>query len=178
MSHYRITPLEKKSISIVYEMYRNNDDGSISWFNIEDHYRWGSGFIAEDMDCNLNHDQSQSQYCKAEDGEHEGCEFDDQHACWFEFSDDISEAEQEEIKEAYYEGGAGWLYDAEHEWQEEDSYVIVLPPYKTEFCDKNGTVLREVKTRSLDDTIKLREELGDGWCVPNDAALEPYKWKE
>ena len=52
MSHYTITPLEKKSISITYEMYRENDNGTISWFNIEDHYRWGKGFIAEDMECN------------------------------------------------------------------------------------------------------------------------------
>ena len=36
MSHYTITPLEKKSIYIVYEMFRENDDGSISWFNVED----------------------------------------------------------------------------------------------------------------------------------------------
>lgn len=179
MSHYTITPLEKKSISITYEMYRENDDGSISWFNIEDHYRWGKGFIAEDMDCNLEHDQTRSQHCKAEDGEYDGCDFDDQVACWFEFSEDITEEEQEEIKEAYYEGGAGWLFDdPDHAWQEEDSYVIVLPPYKVEFCEQDGTVIREVKTRTLDECIKLRKELGDGWSIPTDAAIEPSKWKE
>ena len=43
MEHYTITPLEKKSISIRYEMYRDNDDGTQSWFNIDDHYRWGKG---------------------------------------------------------------------------------------------------------------------------------------
>ena len=53
MRVYRITPLEKKSIFIVYEMFRENDDGSISWFNVEDHYRWGQGFVEEDMDCYL-----------------------------------------------------------------------------------------------------------------------------
>lgn len=177
MSHYRITPLEKKSISIVYEMYRNNDDGTTSWFNVEDHYRWGQGFIEEDLECNLEHDQSRSQYCKADAGEFEGCEFDDSVACFFEFSDDISEQEQEAIKEAYYEGGAGWLYDdPDHAWEEEDSYVIVLPPYKVEFCEEDGTSIREVKTRTLNECIKLREELGDGWNVPTDAALEPHKW--
>lgn len=182
MAHYRITPLEKKSISITYEMFRSNDDGTTSWFNVEDHYRWGQGFIAEDMDCNLEHDQTRSQYCKADDGEYEGCEFDDQVACWFEFSDDITEDEQEEIKKNYLEGnedsllGAGWLFDGEHNWEEEDSYVIVLPPYKVEFCKEDGTLIREVKTRTLDECIKLREELGDGWNVPTDAALEPHKW--
>ena len=179
MAHYTITPLEKKSISIRYEMYRDNDDGTQSWFNIDDHYRWGKGFIEEDMECNLERDQTRSQYCKADAGEYEGCDLEDQHACWFEFSEDITEEEQEEIKEAYYNGGAGWLYDdPDHAWQEEDCYVIVLPPYKREFCNEDGTVVREVKTRSLEECITLREQLGDGWCVPTDADIEPYKWQE
>lgn len=150
MAHYRITPLEKKSIRIVYEMYRENNDGSISWFNVEDHYRWGVGFIEEDMDCNIEKDRTRSQYCKAEAGEYEGCDFDDQVACWFEFSDDISEEEQEEIKGNYLEGsddglmGAGWIFDGDHDWQEEDSYVIVDAPYKVELCEENGTVIKEI----------------------------------
>ena len=176
MAHYRITPLEKKSVSIVYEMFRNNDDGSVSWFNIEDHYRWGAGFIEEDMECNLNHDTSQSQYCRADAGEYEGCDFEDGVACYFDFSEDITEEEQEQIKEAYFEGGAGWLYDdPDHNWQEEDSYVIVLPPYKIEFCDEDGAIIREVKTRTLEEAVKLREDLGKDWYVPTDNALEPYK---
>ena len=182
MAHYRITPLEKKSISITYEMYRQNEDGSVSWFNVDDNYRWGQGFIAEGEDCNLTHDQTKSQYCKADSGEYEGCEFDDQVACWFEFSDDISEEEQEEIKKNYLEGnedglmGAGWLFDGDHDWHEEDSYVVVLPPYKVEFCEEDGTVIREVKSRSLEECIKLKEELGDGWYVSPDSDKEPEKW--
>lgn len=154
MAHYRITPLEKKSIYIVYEMFRENDDGSISWFNVEDHYRWGQGFIAEDMDCNLPYKEDNQAYCKPDEGEYEGCEFEDQHACWFEFSDDISEEEQEEIKKNYLEGnedgvgGAAWLYDAEHDWQEEDAYIVVLGPFKVEFCEDNGTVIKEVELQN------------------------------
>lgn len=166
MAHYRITPLEKKSISITYEMFRENTDGSISWFNIEDNYRWGVGFLAEDMDCNLSGAESPTQYCKADEGEYEGCEFDDQVACWFEFSDDISEEEQEQIKKNYLEGneegqmGAGWLFDGEHNWQEEDSYVVVLGPYKVEFCKENGEVIREVVLRTQEECNKLFEETG------------------
>ena len=128
---YRIKPLEKKSISITYEMFRENTDGSISWFNSEDNYRWGVGFLAEDMDCNLSGAESPTQYCKADEGEYEGCEFDDQVACWFEFSDDISEEEQEQIKKNYLEGneegqmGAGWLFDGEHNWQEGNKVVLI-----------------------------------------------------
>lgn len=183
MAHYKITPLEKKSISITYEMFRENADGTISWFNVEDHYRWGAGFIAEDMDVNLEHDQARSQHCKAEYGEYEGCEFDDQVACWFEFSDDIGEEEQEEIKRMYLEGdddgrgGAGWIHEGDHEWQIEDDYVIVMPPYKVELCEADGTVIREVKTRTLEESIELGKKLGDGWYVSPDAGKEPEKWK-
>lgn len=163
MAHYRITPLEKKSISITYEMFRENADGSISWFNVEDHYRWGVGFLAEDMDCNLSAADDSAQYCKPDDGEYEGCEFDDQVACWFEFSDDITEEEREEIKKSYLEGnedgicGAGWLFDAEHEWQEEDSYVVVAAPYKVELCEASGEVIREVKLLTNSEWTKLYE---------------------
>ena len=38
---YLIKPLDKKSIEWVVEMFRENDDGSISWFNITETYRWG-----------------------------------------------------------------------------------------------------------------------------------------
>lgn len=144
MAHYRVTPLDKKSIHITYEMYKVNEDNSISWFNIEDHYRWGVGFIEEDMDCNIEDDRTRSQYCKADAGEFEGCEFDDSIAVYFEFSDDLTEEQQEEIKEAYYEGGAGWIYDGDHDWQEEDCYVVVDAPYKIELCEENGTVIKEV----------------------------------
>ena len=179
MAHYRVTPLEKKSIRIVYEMFRNNDDGTISWFNIADHYRWGAGFIEEDMDCNLESDPSRSQYCKADAGEYESCEFEDGVACYFEFSDDISDEEQEAIKQAYFAGGAGWLYDdPDHTWEEEDCYVIVDAPYKVDFCDETGTVIREVKVRSLEEQTALREKLGSDWYVPADSSIEPYKWKE
>lgn len=178
MAHYRITPLEKKSIYIVYEMYRINDDDSTSWFTIEDHYRWGRGFIEEDMDCNLEAGGARAQYCKADAGEYEGCEFEDQVACNFEFSDDISEEEQEAIKEFYYDGGAGWLYDdPTHIWQDEDCYVVVLPPYKVEFCDEDGTVIREVVLRTQEEKDQLQKELGEDWYVSVDPGVESHKWK-
>ncbi len=50
---YLIKPLEKKSIVYHVEMFRENPDGTTSWFNIDETYRWGQGFIEEDLDCNL-----------------------------------------------------------------------------------------------------------------------------
>jgi len=50
---YLIKPLHKKSICWRIEMFRENADGSISWFNIDDHYRWGQGFVEGDLECNV-----------------------------------------------------------------------------------------------------------------------------
>lgn len=138
---YRITPLEKKSVYYAAEMYRNNPDGSISWFNVEDHYRWGQGFIEGDMDCNLPYKADTVAYCDANAGW--GAELDDGVAQFFEFSDDIGEEEQEEIREAFYNGGLGWLHDGEHEWQFEDDSIIVLAPFKVDLCEEDGNVLEE-----------------------------------
>ena len=145
---YRITPLEKKSISAVYEMFRENADGSTSWFNIEDHYRWGQGFIEADMDINLPYEGDDTAYCKNDCGW--GSELEDGIACYFEFSDDITEEEKAAIEKAYYEGGLGWLFDGEHEWQFEDDAIVILAPFRVDLCEDDGTVIEEnikLKTR-------------------------------
>jgi hypothetical protein len=138
---YLIKPLEKKSVVYHVEMFRENADGSISWFNIDDTYRWGQGFIEEDMDCNLPYKDDKIAYTRNDAGW--GAELDDSCACNFEFSDDITEEEQEEIKEAYYEGGAAWLFDGEHDWQEEDTSIEIYAPFQISLCEEDGTVIEE-----------------------------------
>jgi hypothetical protein len=155
MTVYLIKPIEKKSIVWHVEMYRKNADGTISWFNIDETYRWGQGFIEEDMDCNLPWLDDKIAYTKQDVGW--GCEFDDSISIDWEFSDDITEAEQEEIREAYYDGGAGWLYDGEHDWQEEDSAVHVYSPFQVDLCDEDGSVIEEnVK-------LKVRPNPSNSW---------------
>jgi len=147
MAIYLIKPLEKKSVVYHVEMFRRNADESISWFNLDETYRWGQGFIEEDMDCNLPYDDDTVTYCNPNAGW--GAELDDSINIEFEFSDDITEEEQEDIKEAYYEGGAGWLFDGEHDWQEEDSAIHVLGPFTVSLCDDDGNVIEEnVKLRN------------------------------
>ena len=150
MNVYRIKPLEKKSISIRYEMFRENKDGTTSWFNVDDHYRWGQGFIEEDMDCNLPYEGDDTAYCKPDAGW--GSELDDQVACFFDYSEDISEEEKEAIESAYHEGGAGWLYEGDHDWQFEDDAVIVVAPFQIDLCKDDGTVIEEnIKLKSRPD---------------------------
>ena len=144
MSHYRIKPLEKKSIEVFYELYKQDPEtGAVQWVNINETYRWGQAFIEEDLDCNLPREGDKAAYCRMEVGEHESCEFDDSIAVNFEFSDDITESEQDAIKEAYYQGGAGWVYDGEHEWDIEDDYVVVYAPYQVDLCAEDGTIITE-----------------------------------
>lgn len=138
---YLITPLEKKSIQWCVEMYRQNTDGSISWFNMHETFRWGQGFIAEDMDCNLPYQGADVVYAKTDVGW--GSEFDDSIHIEWEFSDNLSESDQQNIKESYYEGGAAWLFDGEHEWGVEDDYVLVYAPYRISLCDDAGNVIKE-----------------------------------
>lgn len=155
---YRITPLEKKSIVYHVEMFRENANGTISWFNIDETYRWGQGFIEEDMDCNLPYEGDKIAYCKPDVGW--GCEFDDTISCWFEFSDDIDEMEKEAIESAYHEGGAGWLYDGEHDWQEEDSSVEVIAPFQVSLCEEDGTIIiPEVKLKPRPTLEQLKAEM-------------------
>jgi len=138
---YLIKPLEKKSVIYHVEMFRENPNGSVSWFNLDETYRWGQGFIEADMDCNLPYEGDTIAYAKQDAGW--GCEFDDSISIEFEFSDDLTEEQQEEIREAYYEGGASWMYDGEHDWQEEDAAVHIIGPFQVSLCEDDGTVIEE-----------------------------------
>ena len=138
---YRIKPLEKKSVIYHVEMFRENADGTVSWFNLDETYRWGQGFIEEDMACNLPYEGDKIAYTKQDAGW--GCEFDDGISVNFDFSDDITDTEQDEIMDAYYQGGAGWLYDGEHDWQEEDASVEILAPFQIDLCEEDGTIVEE-----------------------------------
>lgn len=153
---YLIKPLEKKSVEAVYEMFRENKDGSTSWFNLKETFRWGQGFVEADMDCNLPFNGDSTAYCKSDCGW--GAELDDSVAIEWEFSDDLSAAEQQAIKDAYSAGGAGWLYDGVHDWQFEDDYILVLAPYKVSLVDEET---QEVVTEKV--ALRTRPDPKQAW---------------
>lgn len=145
MAHYRITPLEKKSIEVFYELYKQDPEtGVTQWANIKETFRWGQAFIDKELAVNLPRPGDTQAYCKMDAGESESCEFDDSIAVDFEFDETLTEEEQEEIKEAYYSGGAGWVFDGDHDWGIEDDYVIVYGPFKVELCNEDGSEATEV----------------------------------
>jgi hypothetical protein len=129
---YRITPLEKKRAYYSLEMYRKNDDGSVSWFNTNECWRFAQGFLDEDEDV-IPYDGQNEIHCRIERGW--GCEFDDQISCHFEFSDDLSEGERNEVEEHYLSGGLSWAYDGDHSWEHEHDSLTIVGPYQVDLVD-------------------------------------------
>ena len=138
---YKFTPLEKKSIYYSAEMYRRKDDDTVSWFNVEDHYRFGVGYISGESDHLLPSKGSAEVRCEILAGW--GSELDDQVMVSFEFSDDISKGEQKKIKAAYEEGGMGWLLDGDHNWEIEEDAIVVLAPFKIDLYKDDETLIEE-----------------------------------
>ena len=127
---YKITPLEKKNIKNIIEVYRQNEDESISWFTIEDQYRWGHGFVESKHFLPLN--ETSDVYCNLRSIRQYGCcsELDDQVGLYIEFSEDLSREEREEIEKNYETGGNSWLYDGDHEWLIESDFIVISAPYQ------------------------------------------------
>ena len=147
MSVYLIKPLEKKSICWHIELFRDNADNTTSWVNIEDHYRWGQGFVEADMDGNLPFEGAKQAYARTDCGW--GSELEDGVACYFTYSDDFTDDEKEAFETSYHEGGAAWLFDGEHDWQVEDDYLTIDAPYQVSLVEDDGTVIEEnVKLRT------------------------------
>lgn len=173
---YLIKPLEKKSVVWQLEMFRRNDDDTISWFNMNETYRWGQGFIEEDLDCNLPFDDDRVAYAKTDCGW--GSELEDSCAIDWEFSDDIDEDEQEFIKNCYYNGdpndenvpdigGAAWLFDGTHNWEVEDDYLEIIGPFQVSLCEDDGTVLEaNVKLRNRAE-LKASYIASGSWPFPS-----------
>lgn len=163
---YLIKPLEKKSIVWRVEMYRKNADDSISWFNIDETYRWGQGFIDAELDCNLPWEGDTTAHARNDCGW--GSELEDSVNIEWDFSSDLSEEEQEFIKKCYYTGnpddenvpdmgGAAWLFDGIHDWQVEDDYLEIIGPYQISLCEDDGTVIEE------NVTLKARPDPKTAW---------------
>lgn len=182
MPHYRITPLNKNAISMTYELFRSNPDESISTLCITEIWGFGRGFVFDDMESNLDFADSDTFYAKPDEGENEGCELEGLDTVYFEFSDDISEDEQEHFKHCYFEGddegrgGVGYIHEGEHEWEIDYQDIEIAAPVIIEFCDEDGNVIRKVELRSRNEHNELHEKLGGRYYVPRDKELRLQKY--
>ena len=158
---YQVVPLEKKSVIYNAEMYRKNDDDSISWFTVSTTYRFGQGFI--DVVDGLPYKDENEVRCSL--GMGWGSEFDDVISCDFEFSDDLTEDEQEEIQDSYYRGFQGWIYDGDHNWEIETDEILILAPYQVNLVDESSQKVIEENV-ALDDAPKYDPDANLEWVFP------------
>jgi hypothetical protein len=145
---YRITPIDKKSIYAVYDVYKEGDDGSIRGFVVRELYRWGQGFRELDEPV---YAETKSIIVNPNLGW--GCELDDGISIDFEFDGEWTDEEKQEVENLWCDGdpedpdmrtGAAWLYDYS-DYSVEDDYVEILGPFKVDIIDdeKYNEVLEE-----------------------------------
>ena len=125
---YRIKPVDKKSIEAYYDVYKELPDGSTKGFSITELYRWGQGFVESEEE--LPNIESKS--CTVDPSLGDGCELDDLINVEFEFDDTFTDEEKQEIENAWYEGGLGWLVDGEHDWLIDYESITIYGPFEVD----------------------------------------------
>ena len=127
-TRYKITPLEKKSI-IQNTIYKTGDSSHMSegdkLATREDTYRWGYAVVeANKKDLPKDGEIIVSDYELIENDYDEGV------AVYWEYSDNVTEEEQEAIENAYDEDGDEGL--SKLGWHYFDSEDKILGPFKIE----------------------------------------------
>jgi hypothetical protein len=130
---YRIKPTDKKSIEAFYDVFKRMPDGSIKGWSVKETYRWGQGFVENEDE--LPYSDDKEHIVDSEIGW--GCELEDLCAVDFEFDESFTEEEKEEIEQLWADGGAGWLYDSEHDWQVDYDSITILGPYIVDKIDED-----------------------------------------
>jgi hypothetical protein len=130
---YRIKPIDKKSIGTFHDVYSKDEQGNIRSWSVTELYRWGQGFV-----------ENEDELPYSDDREHNvdpqigwGCELEDLCAVDFEFDDSFTDEEKAEIEQAWEDGGAGWLYDGDHNWQVDYDSVTIYGPFKVDKIDED-----------------------------------------
>ena len=130
---YRIKPVDKKSIEAYYDVYSKDAQGNIRSWSVTEMYRWGQGFVEDVIDLPYSDDKEHS----VDPQIGWGCELEDLCAVDFEFDDSFTDEEKEEIEELWADGGAGWLYDGEHNWEVEEDTITILGPFIVDKIDED-----------------------------------------
>ena len=137
---YRITPVDKKSIYAVYDVYKTDDNGDTRGFTVRELYRWGQGFRELDEPV-----YAEDKWIICDPGIGWGSELDDGISTDFEYDGEWTDEEKEELENFWYEGdpddefgrsGAAWLYDFS-DWEVEEDYIEILGPFKVDIVDED-----------------------------------------
>lgn len=130
---YRIKPSDKKSVEAYYDVYSKDEQGNIRGWSVTELYRWGQGFVEDESELPFSDDR----YHSVDPTIGWGCELEDLCAVDFEFDDSFTEEEKEEIEQLWADGGAGWLYDGEHNWEVEEDTITILGPFVVDKIDED-----------------------------------------
>jgi hypothetical protein len=133
---YRIKPTDKKSIKIVYDVYKKHSDGSTVGWTVSELYRWGQGFVETEDELPYSDDR----HVLIDPAIGDGCDLDDGISIDFEYDDEITEEEREHIEKCwcdgdpddeYGRGNAAWLYDVS-DWTVDCDSVIIYGPFEVD----------------------------------------------
>jgi hypothetical protein len=130
---YRIKPSDKKSVEAYYDVFSKDEQGNIRSWSVTELYRWGQGFVEDESELPFSDDR----YHCVDPTIGWGCELEDLCAVDFEFDDSFTDEEKEEIEELWADGGAGWLYDGEHNWEVEEDTITILGPFVVDKIDED-----------------------------------------
>ena len=130
---YRIKPVDKKSIEAFYDVYCKDEQGNIRGWSVTELYRWGQGFVENEDELPFKNDR----YHSVDPTIGWGCELEDLCAVDFEFDDSFTEEEKTEIEQLWEDGGAGWLYDGDHNWEVEEDTITILGPFVVDKIDED-----------------------------------------
>jgi hypothetical protein len=130
---YRIRPKDKKSVEAFYDVYSKDEQGNIRGWTVTETYRWGQGFVETEDELPYSDDQ----YHCVDPTIGWGCELDDLCGVWFEFDESFTDEEKEKIEDDWADGGPGWLYDGEHNWEVEEDTITILGPFVVDKIDED-----------------------------------------
>ena len=144
---YLIRPTEKKSISRRYIVFENLENGNTRRFDVEEHYRWGQGFLLDESE--LPKANAKEIYCCSDVGNlyHD---LDDTIDIWFNFDENFTEDDQIYIRDNYINGDedghsmTGWLFEGSHgrDFDIDDEQIVILAPFTIDLVyTDNGEVL-------------------------------------
>ena len=143
---YRIRPQDKKSVEAFYDVYSKDAQGNIRGWSVTETYRWGQGFVETEDELPYSDDS----YHSVDPTIGWGCELDDLCSVYFEFDESFTDEEKQEIEQLWEDGGAGWLYDGDHNWEVEEDSITILGPYTVDKIDE------DVYNESI-ETVELKQ---------------------
>jgi hypothetical protein len=164
---YRITALDKKSVVVTNAVYEDLADGTTRGWSVEETYRWGYGFRSEQDPVTEWELGNNGIHCEATSG-FACAELTDLCACFFEFDAGFTDEEKQLIENNWHEGGMSWLHDGEHNWQVEESTMLILGPVLIDLIDTDTDQVIESNVEPKPNQTSTWSIASAAWPFPTE----------